>query len=122
MQPKPSSRNSIMDQVERRRSGRIYLKLPVIVRWLGADGETVREPAFTEEISSGGGLLHIKRPPPESAEIEVTHSAVEEPVGARIVRFEEPQGDGLARIAIAYARQFETLWGVTFPAAKAAAV
>ncbi len=116
----PSAKKSSFYDMERRRSGRIYLKIPLLVRWKSEAGELVQEPAVTEELSASGGLLHIKRLPPEFAELEVTHSAVEEPVGARIIRFEEPRDDGLTRIAISYARQIDTLWGVTFPPQRAA--
>ena len=116
----PSTGRLSLYDIERRRCGRIYLKLPLLVRWKSEAGELVQEPAVTEELSASGGLLHIKRLPPKFAELEVTHSAVEEPVGARIIHFEEPQADGLGRIAISYAQQTDTLWGVTFPPQRAA--
>ena len=115
MQPKTSSGKFSHYEMERRRNGRVYLKLPVLVRWWSAEGKAVQEPAVTVELSSGGGLLHIKRLPPEAATVEITHSTVEEPVDALVVRSEALQNDGLACMAISYTRQIETLWGVTFP-------
>ena len=101
-------------ELERRREGRIYLSIPVVVSWKSQNGSEDEEPAVTEELNSTSGLLKMRRPPPTSAELEILHQASGEGTQARIVRIEDAHKDGMARIAIHYAKH-EKLWGVQFP-------
>ena len=118
MPQQPTAGPSRFREIERRRSGRIFLTVPVLVKWKTADGEPQEEHATTEELNSLGGVLRIKRVPPGSAALEVTHPPTGDSVVAHVIRVEDTQPDGLARIAIHYDAEKETLWGVTFPAPR----
>jgi hypothetical protein len=107
--------SAISRELDRRKSGRIYLKVPVVVSWKGQGGEADTELAITEEFNSTGGLLTMKRTPPDKTELEVTHQPTGESLEALVVRVEDSHTDGQARIAIHYAAKMGSLWGVTFP-------
>ncbi len=107
--------SAISREMERRKSGRIYLKIPVVVSWKGQGGAPDTEPAVTEEFNSTGGLLTMKRTPPDATTLEISHPQSGEALRALVVRVDDSHPDGMARIAIHYAAKKGSLWGVTFP-------
>ena len=118
MQGRTPAGSTASRELDRRRSGRIYLTVPVVVTWKAEDGETQEAQGTTEELNSIGGLLRIRRTPPESVELVITHSPSGESIGAHVIRIEDHHQDGLPRVAFHYKSQTFSLWGVTFPGAK----
>ncbi len=109
----PSASPTLM---ERRRSQRVHLVVPLNVVWTTPDGVHHNEPAKTEVINAHGGLLQMKEPYPGIKEVvELSHSSTAQSCKGRVVWIFEPEVGKLARIAIELAVASQAFWGVSFP-------
>lgn len=92
---------------ERRRSARVRVRKPVVVRWSQDDAEQ-REPCFTFTISRFGCAVHCSRRPPPGSRLWVEYDdRVRE---GRIVYTLVNHSAGLIELAIGFAEDAEEFW------------
>ena len=108
---------TLASQVERRRSQRLHLAVPVEVAWTGEDGTHISEPAETEILNAHGALLRMKPRLPIAIGIHLTSPRTGSSTQARVVGFCEPTSKGLLGIAVELAAPNQAFWGVSFPLA-----
>ena len=101
--------------VERRRSERVFLAVPVDVSWTTKDGAQHKESAKTEEVNAHGARLRMKTPPPVSTEIELARPGLGKSAPARVVQTGNRGYDGLTPVAVELAVPSHDLWGIVFP-------
>ncbi len=101
--------------MERRRSERVFLTVPVDVSWTAGDGVQHKESAKTEEVNAHGAMLRLKTPPPLSTEIELARPSLGKSAPARVVRLGNRGHDGLTQVAVELAVPSHDFWGLVFP-------
>jgi hypothetical protein len=99
--------------VERRRSERLRLKLPVSVRWQPAEGEPVKIEVETETVNGHGAMLRIPGELSPPSAMELTCLTTGQSSAVEAVWIDEPAEDGLRRIAVSLPSPNEELWGLT---------
>ena len=101
--------------VERRRSQRVRLAIPVEVSWTQDDGVPVNEHAETEVLNAHGALLRMKPHFPIPIDVELSKPREGLSTPARVVGFREPAPGGLLGVAVELAAPSQTFWGISFP-------
>jgi hypothetical protein len=100
---------------ERRRGQRVFLVLPVELRWTGSGGQVSTALAETGIVSAFGATLTVKGELPEGADVELRVPSTGQASRARIVGRRPPAADGSTAIAVELAASNERMWGVELP-------
>jgi len=98
-----------------RRSQRILLVIPVTVSWRTASGVTLRQHAATEVVNAHGALVKIKTNIPLNSVVELIRPSLNRSAKARVVSCEEPEAEGLVRLAVEFLEPNDEFWGISFP-------
>lgn len=98
-----------------RRSQRMLLVIPVTVSWRTAAGVTLRQHAATEVVNAHGALVKIKASIPLNSVVDLVRPSLNRSAKARVVSSEEPQEDGLTRLAVEFVEPNSEFWGISFP-------
>ncbi len=101
--------------VERRRSQRLSLTIPMEVSWTGEEGAAVNEPAETEVLNAHGALLRTKPHFPIPLLIKLRCQRTGMSTEARVVGFQEPSPEGMLRMAVELSSPSQSFWGLTIP-------
>ncbi len=102
--------------VERRRSQRVLLVIPVEVAWTTKEGQRFKEDAETQVVNAHGALLRMKTALAISAEVELTRPRTRQSTRARVVwTGDVVEEDEMTRVAVELAVPSETFWGVSIP-------
>ena len=99
---------------ERRRSERIQRAFATEIIWHSGEGVYVREMAETENISTHGALLRMKRDAPVTHAIAVRAAPAGAWHFAQVKRSHGTTPDGWTQVAIDLAEPSEAFWGVSF--------
>jgi hypothetical protein len=101
--------------IERRRSSRVLIRIPIRVFGSLAPGEPLNAPAETIAVSRCGALLRVPFSPPLGARIEVLNDLSQETREFRIIRVGEPDGHGLVDVGVEILHPSRSFWGIRFP-------
>lgn len=105
---------------DRRRSGRVYVVMPVTVTWTNRAGMRLREHGETQVISRHGALLRVllslKASVPLNTEVQLSRPASSEAARARVVWAGDLRPDGTVLVGVELTAPTETFWGVKLPA------
>ncbi len=104
--------------VNRRRSQRVYLLIPLEVSWTTLENVQVKEPAETEEVNAHGALLWVKTPLPAGTRVKLTHGHTGNSTIARVVAERILRPTGHRQVSVELAVPSYTFWGVNFPPAR----
>ncbi len=105
-----------------RRSQRMLLVIPVTVSWRTAAGVTLRQHAATEVVNAHGALVKIKATIPVNSIVDLIRPSMSRSAKARVVSSEEPQEDGVTRLAVEFVEPNHEFWGISFPPADRKAI
>ncbi|MCI0402187.1 MAG: hypothetical protein L0212_01520 [Acidobacteria bacterium] len=100
---------------ERRRGQRIFLVVPIELRWKDSQGKPSVAKGETGIVSAFGATLVVKGDLPEASEVEVRVPSTGETAHARIIGRRPPAPDGSAALAVELAASNEHMWGVQLP-------
>lgn len=100
--------------LERRRSSRVLIRIPVKVFSDGKKGEPLDIPAEAIAVSRFGALLRIPLSPALGSRIEVLHPVSQETQEFRVVRV-VPKDDGLFELGVEILYPSRNFWGIQFP-------
>ena len=101
--------------IERRRSSRVLIRIPVRWNKEGAQGHAVDTPAEAITISRYGALLRVPFAPPLGSRIEVLNGFSLEPREFRVVRVSDPKEDGFYELGVEILYPARNFWGIQFP-------
>jgi len=101
--------------IERRRSSRVLIRIPIRVFGSLAPGKSLNAPAETIAVSRCGALLRIPFSLPLGTRIEVLNGLSQETREFRIIRVGERDGDGLFDIGVEILHPARSFWGIQFP-------
>jgi hypothetical protein len=101
----------------RRRSSRIFTRIPVRVRGTNSDGEKFREACQTVVVNSHGGLLYLTQEVELGAQILLINPVSEEEQECRVVYLGDTSDKG-TRVGVEFLSPAPHFWGVEFSAAE----
>jgi hypothetical protein len=101
--------------IERRRSSRVLIRVPVTICRDGAHGQPQRTPAVALAVSRCGALLRAPFSPSIGSRIEVLNDFSQEAREFRVVRVSEPKRDGTFELGVEILYPGRNFWGIRFP-------
>ena len=108
------------DPVNRRRSERVMLQVPVVVQAKTRDGEEVREQTRTVVVNAHGGLMKLRAAVKVGQPILLINEKSKAQQGCHVVRVETSEG-GLSAVAFEFDQPSPQFWPIVFPPADWAA-
>lgn len=101
--------------LERRRSSRVPIRIPVKVFSPEADGDLHGAPAEAISVSRYGALLRVPFLPELGSRIEILHEASRELRQFRVISARVPEQDGLFELGVEIYHPAQNFWGIHFP-------
>jgi hypothetical protein len=106
---------SVKAMLERRRSSRVLIRIPVKVFSNGAHGQPVDTPAEAIAVSRYGALLRAPLSPALGSRIEVLNGLSQETQEFRVIRVSDPKDDGNYELGLEILYPTRNFWGIQFP-------
>lgn len=101
--------------IERRRSSRVPIRIPVKVYHSITDGDLLDIPAEAVSVSQHGALLRAPFVPEVGARIEVLHGHSHELREFRVISVRRPVEEGLFELGVEIFHPMRDFWGALFP-------
>jgi hypothetical protein len=103
--------------LERRRSSRLKIRIPVkVLSPAGTVAEKhLHHPAEAIAISRTGALLRVPFSPELGSRIEILHGVSDERREFRVVQVSKQNADGLFELGVEMLHPTRNFWGVQFP-------
>lgn len=101
--------------LERRRSSRLPIRIPVQITTCEADGGQVDRAAEAISASQCGVLLHTTVSPSLGARVTVVHGVSGESREFRVIRISGPRKNGLFEVGAEILYPERDFWGMRFP-------
>ena len=108
----PSSNPS--PAVNRRRTQRVLLRLPILVITRGPDGQHVSENAFTLNVSAQGALIQISTRVEAGQKILCRNPDTLEEQFIRVVHV-TPAAEGKLEVGVEFLKPAPKFWRISFP-------
>jgi len=102
------------DAANKRRSSRVFVRMPVWVKGRNLEGRSFRDQAQTIVLNAHGGLLYLDETLEMGAELTINNPATEEEQECRVV-FLGGAGDKGQRVGVEFLTPAPHFWGVEFP-------
>jgi hypothetical protein len=111
---------SAPNPADRRRSKRVMLQLPVVVRATLRDGKKVEEETQTSVVNAHGGLIKLQMEIQTGQPILLINAKTKMEQSCRVVRVETSVG-GQSAVAFEFDQPAPQFWPIVFPPADWAA-
>lgn len=108
---------SASEMENRRRSSRVFTRIPVKVRGTNTDGERFRETCQTIVVNSHGGLLYLGQDVELGSQVLLINPLSEEEQECRVVYLGDTSEKG-TRIGVEFLSPAPHFWGVEFTAVE----
>jgi hypothetical protein len=102
------------DAASKRRSSRVFTRIPVGAKGRNVEGRPFRKTAQTIVVNAHGGLLRLNETLRMDAEILLSNPATEEEQECRVVFLGSPSENG-QRIGVEFLSPAPHFWGLEFP-------
>lgn len=99
----------------RRRSERVMLQVPVIVRTTARGGQVLEEESQTVAVNAHGGLMKLKMELQPGQPIVLINPKTKQEQSCRVVRVEH--GTGTSAVAFEFDKPTPQFWPIVFPPA-----
>jgi hypothetical protein len=106
---------SARSMLERRRSSRIPINIPVKVFAPESGGDVLGAPAEAVSVSRYGALLRMPFQPEVGSRIEVLHEGSRELREFRVISARDSRPDGTFELGVEIYHPAQNFWGVHFP-------
>jgi hypothetical protein len=106
-------------KLDRRRSQRTLLVMPLAISWTTGTGMRVREHAETEVVSATGAMLRMKTRVPTHGTVEIKRPAANLSATVSVVSMGNPGPDGWIRVGVEFTKPNTSFWGIGFPPIEA---
>jgi len=100
----------------KRRSSRVFIKLPVLIAGKNTDGQAFRETSETIVVNAHGALLYLQAQVTMETIVLLTNPLTQEEQECRIVFMGNASEKG-TRIGVEFLTPAPRFWGVEFPPA-----
>ena len=101
--------------LERRRSSRVPIRIPVKVFCAEPNGQALDTPAEAVCVSRYGALLRSPFLPPLGSRIEILHGVSHELRAFRVISARDRRDNGLFELGVEILYPARDFWGVCFP-------
>ncbi|HXO88420.1 MAG TPA: PilZ domain-containing protein [Candidatus Acidoferrales bacterium] len=101
--------------LERRRSSRVHIRIPVRVRSPEMNGEARDASAEAISVSRTGALLRLPFLPEIGSRIEVLHGLSQERREFRVIAVRERKDHGSFELGVEILYPGRNFWGISFP-------
>ena len=101
--------------LERRRSSRLPMRIPVKVHCSDSNHEVQDAPAEVISVSRYGALLRAPFLPELGSRIEVRHGLSDELREFRVISARSPREKGIFELGVEIYHPTQNFWGVQFP-------
>jgi hypothetical protein len=98
----------------KRRSSRVFIKLPVVVAGKSSEGRSFKETAETIVVNAHGALLMMKHNVLMDSMLVLTNPDTQEDQETRVVFLGSPTERGV-RVGVEFLQPAPRFWGVEFP-------
>jgi hypothetical protein len=102
--------------IEKRRSIRAELRIPVTLRWKASDGSAVEERTETRVVNAHGCLLLLKAPVFQGQRIDVVNRNTGNAHGGRVVWCGAIEADGRTQVGVELDAPDFQFWGEQYTA------
>jgi hypothetical protein len=99
----------------RRRTGRVVIRIPVEVQGIAQDGSGFRESTHTGVIGGFGAMLRTSKALEIGTEVLITNRFSQQTARFRVVWVGEQLPDGFWEIGVEALQSLDDFWGVRFP-------
>ncbi|HVB57377.1 MAG TPA: hypothetical protein VNE63_13270 [Candidatus Acidoferrales bacterium] len=106
---------TVRAMIERRRSSRVPIRIPIKVFANGFQGQPHDAPAEAIAVSRHGALLRVAFSPDPGSRIEVSNGFSEETREFRVIGVGAPREDGLVELGVEMLYPAHNFWGIQFP-------
>jgi hypothetical protein len=106
--------------LERRRSSRVLIRIPVKVFSNGHHGQPLDTPAEAIAVSRYGALIRVPLSPALGSRIEVLNGLSQEMQEFRVIRV-DAKGEGLYELGVEILYPTRNFWGIQFPGERRSA-
>src|SRR5712664_1731280 len=110
-----TDKNGNGKRIDRRRSQRTLLVMPLAISWTTSTGMRVREHAETEVVSAVGALLRMKTRIPTQGTVDLKRPATNQSAAVKVVSVSTPSPDGWIRVSVEFVSPNTSFWGIAFP-------
>ena len=101
--------------IERRRSSRVAIRIPVKILGNGDQGELFDAAAEAVAVSRFGALICVPVSPALGSRVELLNRLSQESREFRVVRVSDPREDGLFELGVEILHPTRNFWCVQFP-------
>ena len=101
------------DESNKRRSSRVFIRLPVFTSGKNLRGRTFRESGETVVISAHGGLLYLNQPLEMGSQVMISNPSTQDEQECRVVYLGDFSERG-QRIGVEFLTPAPHFWGVEF--------
>jgi hypothetical protein len=105
---------SLVAEQKKRRSARVLLSVPVLVKGTLPNGTAFEEEARTLVVNAHGALLALNSPLRGGQALTLTHKLTRQSLECRTVYVGNPQG-GKAQVGIEFVKSAPGFWQIDFP-------
>jgi len=98
----------------RRRSQRVFLRLPILIIARGADNQHVSENAFTTNVSAHGAMLLLTMRVALNQKILIRHIETLEEQFVRVVHV-TPAAEHKSEVGVEFLKAAPKFWRISFP-------
>lgn len=106
---------TVRAMLERRRSSRVLIRIPVKLFSDGAFGQPLDTPGEAIAVSRYGALLRAPYSPALGTRIEILNGLSQETREFRVIRVSEPKEDGNYELGVEILYPARNFWGIQFP-------
>jgi len=104
--------------MERRKTQRFPVNVPIEVSWRGSDGMTIKEQAVAKNVNAHGGMLEMAKYPPVGSRITLTNFLSAEAAEARVLATPSSREGVSNGIVVELIIPGESFWGVSLQVKK----
>jgi hypothetical protein len=101
--------------LERRRSSRVPIRIPVKVFCSETGGDALDAPGEAVSVSRYGALLRAPFLPPLGSQIEILHGVSHELRAFRVICARDRKENGLFELGVEILYPARNFWGIQFP-------
>jgi hypothetical protein len=106
-------------KIERRKTARFPVAVPIEVSWQGADGRPIKEQAIARQVNGNGGQLEMSNSPEVGRRITLTNYLSAETAEARVLATPQSREGVSHGIIVELIVPSESFWGVNLQVKKA---
>jgi PilZ domain len=111
--PKPTMQSAVTESSERRRSHRVYISMPILVRGKNA-GQSFEEETQTISVSAHGGLLRVAAKLLKGQTISIVNAKTAEELPCTVTSLGQKE-NGKTEVGVEFTEASPLFWRIAFP-------